>query len=267
MATTPGITIDVPKRAPSSGPIPLRVTMVADMQTYYANNGILDNALDIVLVRRDAPGVQFVAKIDPHALMLPDPLIPPPPPGTDLARAGFIKEEREFDALGFGVRHDGAADYYVLASFAGLVTQPVLLSVEDRLHAMPGGEVIKTPLLTAEITRMLPFPPMSRGVVVQMKADPAPRVDGALRVAMPSRKIPGDKQMGPFLTIVAVCLSPTGGMSTGSFIVDARGAGEDSIAQFSIPLALLLPNPRSGRYRILAFSDDQYAPPVDAMVP
>ena len=58
----PGVYLKVPQRAPAAGPIPLHVAMVADMPTYYANNGILDNALEVVLVRRDAPGVRLLAK-------------------------------------------------------------------------------------------------------------------------------------------------------------------------------------------------------------
>ena len=74
----PGVYLKVPQRAPAAGPIPLHVAMVADMPTYYANNGILDNALEVVLVRRDAAGVRLLAKVDPHAIMLEDTPLPPP---------------------------------------------------------------------------------------------------------------------------------------------------------------------------------------------
>jgi hypothetical protein len=266
-ATKPGVEIKAPERAASSAPVPLRVTMVADMQTYYANNGLLDKALDIVLIRRDAPGVRFVAKIDPRVVMLPETRLPQPPPGTDLSRAGFIREERVVDAFGFGVRHDGAADYFVVASFAGWLSEPARLAIEDKSHRLPVSHAISAPTLSAEAMSALPSPPMSRGVAAQIKAGPEPQIQGGLRVAAGPVEFPGERTAEPFVTIVAAHLSPMGGVSTGSFLVPARIDGEDSIAQFAIPLTLLLPKLKPGKYRLLVFSGDQYSNLIDTFVP
>ncbi len=264
-STSPGVKINVPARAPSSGPIPVKAQMLADMQIYYANNGILDKALDIVLVRRDAPGLRLVAKHDPKVWMESETPLPPSPPGTDLGNAGFIKEERNLDVLGFDARHEGAADYYVLASFAGWVTQPVPLSIEDKSCRLPAGHSITAPLSTSDVKKGILPSPVSRGVVFQIKDGTVPRVEGGLRVAVQSSKFPGEKPSAPFVTIVAVCLAPTGGLSAGSFLVEADTEGGDYIAQFSIPVTLLSSQPNPGKYLVFVFSSDECAKPVNAV--
>ncbi len=264
-STSPGVKINVPSRAPSSGPISLIATMVADMKTYSANNGLLDKALDVVLVRRDAPGLRVIAKIDPKVWMRPETLLPPSTPGINLNNAGFIKEERQLDVLGFGATHEGAADYFVLSSFAGWVTQPVPLLVEDKSHSLAAGHTLIAPLLTSDVKKIIPQPPASRGVLFQIKEGPVTRIEGGLRVAVQSSKFPGEKPSAPFVTIVAVRLAPKGGISTGSFLVDADTEGGEYIAQFSIPVTLLTAQPNPGKYLVFVFSSDECAKPLNAL--
>ncbi len=267
MSNTPGINIEVPEKAPSFGPIPLHATMVADMQTFNANNGILDKALDIALVRRDAPGLQFVAKLDPHVWMEPETPLPPPPPGTDLDNAGFIQEEREFDVLDFGAEHDGAADYYVLASFAGWISQPAPLDVENESHSLVASEAMPAPPLTSDEKITVPSPPDIPGIVVQINEGGLTRIEGGLRLPIKPAKFPDEEASEPFVTIIAVRLAPNGGMSGGSFFVDADFEGMDHVAQFLVPLSFLSPKPDTGNYRVFVFSGDEYAEPLEVEVP
>src|SRR5664279_4523950 len=55
------ITLRCPAEASSRGPIPLDVTMVADARTYWDNQGLIDEALQVILVRRDSPGLMAIA--------------------------------------------------------------------------------------------------------------------------------------------------------------------------------------------------------------
>ncbi|MCP4723273.1 MAG: hypothetical protein GY860_27795 [Desulfobacteraceae bacterium] len=264
--TRPGVDIYVPKRAPSKGPIPVKVKMIADMKIYSDNNGLLDKALDVVLIRRDAPGLWILRKMDPKVWMEPEIPLPPSTPGTDLNNAGFINEERQFDVLDFGATHDGAADYYVLASFAGRVTRPMPLSIENKSRRLPAGHTTAAPLLTAEVKKNILKPPASPGVVFKIKDDSVTRIEGGVRGAVLLSGLNGNKPCPPFMTIVAVRLAPTGGISTGLFLLDADVKGGDYLAQFSIPVTHLAPPPDPGEYLMFVFSSDEWAKPIPAVL-
>jgi hypothetical protein len=176
----PGIQISVPKRA-TAAPVPIRITMIADMETYYSNRGNLDKVLNVIMVRRDAPGLRFVAKVDPHAMMQPDSPMPPPPPGTDIAHGGLIKEERVLDVLGYGARHEGNAEYYVLASFARWFTDPQPLVFEGYSKRLPAGDANSLPSLGAELRKAIPAPPVQSGIAARFKKRPLPSVEGGIR--------------------------------------------------------------------------------------
>jgi hypothetical protein len=241
--------------------------MIADMETYYANRGNLDKALNVIMVRRDAPGGRCVAKFDPHALMQPDSPMPPPPPGTDLAHGGLIKEERVLDVLGYGARHEGNAEYYVLASFARWLTDPQPLVFEGNSKRLPAGDANSLPSLRSELRKAIPAPPVQSGIAARFKKRPLPSVEGGIRVKMRRGKVQDKQDLNSFLTIIAVHLTPTGGISTGSFLLKGRREGESLAAQFSIPLSLLSPQPQSGNYRLLLFAGDEFSSPVDAQLP
>ncbi len=267
MSNTPGINIEVPEKAPSFGPIPLLATMVADIQTYNANNGILDKALNIALVRRDAPGLKFVSKLDPHVWMEPETPLPPPPPGTDLENAGFINEERKFDMLDYGMEHDGAADYYVLASFAEWIAQVAPLAIENKTHSMAAEEAMPAPPIMSDEKITIPSPPDIPGIVAQINDKGLTRIEGGLRVPIKPPKFPDEQASEPFVTIVVVRLAPSGGMAGGSFFVDSDFEGKDHVAQFMIPIASFSSNSEPGKYRVFVFSGDEIAEPLDFQVP
>src|SRR4026207_806078 len=154
----PGVYLKVPQRAPASGPIPVRVAMVADMPTYYANNGILDNALEGVLVRRDAPGVRFMMKIDPHAIMLADTPLPAPADSRHLQ--GAVTEERTLDLLGYGAAHPGAAAYHLFAAFSQWVSdsQPLVVEHDVRHPSAPASPLPDVPLPPPPVAPRAPGP-------------------------------------------------------------------------------------------------------------
>src|SRR6476646_2908862 len=108
----PGISLNCPAEAESSAAIPVEIEMAADARTYWDNNGILDHALTVALVRRDAPGLRFLPKIDPNAIMLPDEPLPGRPSEASLdADRDLTVETKVFDVGdGFGALRAGAAE-------------------------------------------------------------------------------------------------------------------------------------------------------------
>ncbi len=241
------------------------VTMVADMETYYANNGILDQALNIVCVRRDYPGVSYVAKIDPHAHMLDEP--PLPAPETDQEMTGYVSEEREFDMLGFGAKHEGAAEYYILAAFAKWISDPVALTIENQKHSLPAVKTSMAPPPAKDVAARLPEPPPHRNVLARIVGEKEPSIDGSLRVAKRQPRFPMDPPPPAFVTIVAVRLVPTGGVFAHSLELKPVTKGNELVAQFSIPLKTIVPKLEPGPYRILVFSADEKAAPMDIVIP
>jgi hypothetical protein len=256
----PGIQIKVSPRYPAAGPIRVHVTMLADMPTYYANNGNIDRAMEVFLVRRDAPGIRQLAKIDPHAMMEPEIPLPPPVPGKK--PAGFIKEERDLDVLAYGARHEGGADYYAVGILAGRMSDPQPLSIDDQHRRLPAMPVRNAPPLVhckSAIT-----PPSSGGIVARPGTGPVSGIEGAFRVRLkPSARKQGKEMRLPFVTVIAARIDPHGGVSSGSFQVQAREAGRHWTGKFSIPASLLIPRPVPGRYRVLVFSGDEISQPVD----
>lgn len=262
----PGIQIKVLPRYPAAGPIPLHVTMLVDMPTYYANNGNIDRAMEVFLVRRDAPGIRQLAKIDPHAIMQPDIPLPPPVPGKK--PSGFIKEERVLDVMAYGARHEGGADYYAVGILAGRMSDPQPLSIEDQHRRLPAMPVRNAPSLGPDARKSAIAPPSSRGIVARPGTGPVSGIEGAFRVRLkPSARKPEKETLRPFVTIIAARIDPHGGVSSGSFQVQAREDGRNWIGQFSIPASELVPRPVPGRYRVLVFSGDETSHPVDMDIP
>jgi hypothetical protein len=262
----PGIQITVAPHYPAAGSIPVQVTMFADMSTYYANNGNIGRAMEVFLVRRDAPGIRQLAKNDPHAIMQPD--IPLPPPILGKEPPGFVKEERILDVLAYGARHEGGADYYVVGIFAGKMSDPQPLSIDGRQRMLPEKPVRSAPPLSPDARKSIPSPPLISGIIVQPATGPVPGIEGAFCVR-PLQSLPtsGPEDLQPFVTVIAARVEPHGGVSSGSFQVPAQKDGRNWVGQFSIPASKLVPPPVPGRYRILVFSGDEVAHPLDMDIP
>lgn len=264
MAIEPGIQIKVDARYASYGPMSVSVTMVADMKTYYANNGILDKAMEVLLVRRDAPGIRQVAKTDPHLIAQPDTPLPAPVAGKE--PSGFIKEERILDAFGYGARHDGAANYFVVGVLAGKMSDPQQTSVQDHQNRLlAAGDAKVIPPNFADVKRRQRLPVTGLGVVVRPTADPVMGIEGAFRIGLEPPSKDG-KQSAAFVSVVAARIDPHGGVSSGSFLIDSLDDNLGRTGQFFIPFHMLVPQPPPGRYRVLVFSADYFCQPFELEV-
>lgn len=263
------LTLDHPFRAPHDGPLPLRVVLEADGDLRRALDGALDQALEIVLVRRDLPGVRFVTTFDPDALdvtVAPLPRDPPPQPTPGaVVGSGVFREERAFDLCDHGARHPGSADYYVFAAFATVYTDPRPMRVEHPRAVLPGWPMHVLPEVPPS-TDTRPMPPSRPGVALAYRDDDGPaRVVGAFRCV--ARPVPGAGAAPPFLTVVVIHRVPRGGVSAATFAAPPCFLGDDHIGTFSIPLDAVLSEARPGPCRILVFCGDELSAPVDAVLP
>jgi hypothetical protein len=258
MILSPDIQIKVDPRLASSSPMLVHVTMVADMAIYNANNGILDKAMEVVMVRRDAPGILKIAKLDPHAIMQPDIPLPPPVPGKE--PSGFIKEERILDILAYGgAGAQGAADYFVVGVFAGSLSDPHQTSIDDTYRRPPAVDVKIAPPSAADTGKSLLSAIPDHGIVSQPKERPVAGVEGAFLIRQPTGILAGEKPPTAFVTIVAARRDPHGGVSCGTFLVDTTDDQLNRTGHFFIPFKMLTPEPPPGRYRILVFAGDYQA--------
>lgn len=259
----PGVTLQLPAQALAGASIPVRVAMVADMVTWHATHGVLDNALEVMLVRRDRPGVVSLLKLDPRALMLPETPLPPPDrdPASDPAR---IREERVLDPLDYGASHDGAADYHVMAFFARWWSGPYALSVVDRTRRLPTAPCPAAPASPEALSTVVPRTPDRAGVTAATHAwDDGLRIDGTFRVTPRPAEYPRDGVAPPFVTVLAARLEATGGATARSFVVPATTEGGDHVGRFSIPLRAVLDDPAPGRWSLWVFSGDEVSTPFD----
>jgi hypothetical protein len=262
------VKLQCPGEAPSRGPIPVEVTLDANARTYWDNQGILDQALSIVLVRRDRPGLMTVAKVDPSAMVMPPSPLPDRPSDEALARDGArVTEQKSYDVLAYGRQHPGAADYFVVATFADAWAGPVRLGVTD-----PSGPLAPTPdvsglaAATAQAQGQAENPaiPSSPAVVTRLgEQGGKPAIVGGFRV-------PADKGPDPFVTLLLANLRTTGGTLVRQFRLPARQDNADLVGGFAVPLSALdtpNPSPAAGRYVLFAFVGDQAAVPTIVDLP
>jgi hypothetical protein len=250
------VTLRCPAEATSQGPILIDVSLDADARTYWDNQGVIDEALQILLVRRDRPGLLFVAKSDPAAMMLPSPPLSGRPSEEELARAkDRVSQKSSYDVLAYGRQHRGAAEYFVIAAFADAWAGPARLRVVD-----PNGPMAPEQRevdLTQATAWNEPIP-AARGVIVrtgEMAGYPA--VLGAFRTSAPK-----NDGVAPFATIVLSRLGPKGGTLQRQFRLAYRQDREDVVGGFAVPISALDPlNPTigSGRYAVFAFVGEESA--------
>lgn len=259
---TATVTVDHPVRLERLDDARFHVTLQADPAVHRANNGILDRALEVVLVRRDAPGALFLAKDDPHAILLPDSVMPPDapplPPGCDAMDPGLF--EAALDLSLQGISHEGSARYYVLASFADAWADPRPLFIAHPRGPLPPWRRYPAPP---------PRDPSATDVVqslllrpgVTTRYDPTggvPRLAGAFHVGAGASAA---------VTFVAQRLRPTGGVIVASFALEAQPLDAGLYGSFVVPLASFLAEAAGERVRLLTFVGDELAAPITLKVP
>ncbi len=257
---SPGIQIRVPLQTQADSPEPIAVRMMADLPVFHANNGILDRALEIVLVRRDMPGIAFLPKTDPDILFVPEPALDRTATGGTLQQ---VSEERRIGLLDFGARHDGAASYFVFATFARWVSPVHPMEVRHPLHSVGPGDARPVREQPPALLEALPPVPPERGVRARQSKSHPGHIEGILRTPFRLPLMRGDAAAPPYVSIAAVRLDDQGGVSAASFLFDPKTEGTDFVARFSLPLSELGPPLAAAapcRLRIMVFSGDYQAP-------
>ena len=258
------VTLRCPAEVSSQGPIPIEVSLDADARTYWDNQGVIDEALQIMLVRTDRPGLLFVAKSDPAAMMQPSSPLPGRPSVEELARSpAHVVQKNSYDVLAYGRQHRGAAEYFVVAAFSDAWSGPTRLKVVD----------LDGPMVPEQREADLPLAnqwnepiPAGHGVSVKIgEIAGHPAVFGAFRTN--AAKHDGGV---PFATIVLARLGPTGGTLQRQFRLAYTRDKEDVIGGFVVPLSTLDELNQSvgpGRYVVFAFVNGESAPTSLVQIP
>ena len=265
MAITSMLDLVVPPRTAAHAPAPLRVRMVASMDAYYASNGILDRALELVLVRRDLPGVGFLAKTDPSLHFDPEPPLPRPPAGEE--RRGRITEEREIGLLDYGATHEGSARYWVVGAFAGAWSGPHPMEVEHPDRPVGVGDSRPPRRPDRNERRLLASRPATQGVWAGVHREGEWRIEGVMRVPLRIAAFHGMQDAAPWVTVVAIRHADEGGVAAACWQLEAEAEGRDRVASFSMPLAARTPALGPGPATVLVFAGDHRAPPLMLQIP
>jgi len=261
---TPGISITCPAEGLPSEPILIEAVMRADARTYWDNDGILDKALTIGLVRCDRPGLLFLDKIDPRALMMPDEPLPGRPTDSELAAdTGIVTEVTYLDVGSLPRGHQGSADYLVTAAFSTWWGGVRPLRING-----PDGTVLPS-------NQAPQLGPGAQPWVVRHSpttGDPSIRLErtteGAFLVLpLQGGSPPMETGQGgrAWLTVLAFKMDTRGGACGGLFDLGLRsqlasvgGSGEAVIA-----LSALTPRPDAGCWIVLGFNGDGTLPPSE----
>jgi hypothetical protein len=250
-----GISLTCPAEAPASGPIPVEAHMRADPRTYWDNEGILDNALTVALVRRDRPGLRFLPKIDPHAIMLPDPPLPGRPTDQQLdAERWTVGEVKQLDATLPAEHARGAADYFVTAGFSKWWAGPCELKSTaplDRRAPAPAAD-------HAPDGRPWPVQALSPGASFKIRVERGKQGSTLVlpfHVDLSKRGFPqpGERYGHAWLTVLGFHLTTKGGACGGLFAIDVQRTAGAVSGQVAVPLPFLVPGPTAGRWLFQAF--------------
>lgn len=251
------VTLHCPVEASPRGPIPLDVTMVADARTYWDNQGLIDEALQVIVVRRDSPGLMAIASTDPAAIMQPTPALPGRPSDEAMARdQSRITQQKQFDLAPYVRPRAGASAYFVVSTFSDAWAGPYSLKVVDSagrpMSSADGTGIIGNAEAWTEPTLA------TRGVAIRMD-----NVVGTLAVVGSFRAGAANTEKPEmFATIVLAPLRPKGGLLSGQFRLLAKHQGDDVVGGFAVPLSMLVSRdtkPDPGRYVLFAFVGDEAA--------
>jgi len=263
-----GISLTFPPEAPASGPIPVEATLRADPTTYWDNDGILDKALTVALVRRDRPGLRLLETIDPHALMLPDAPLPGRPSDAELAAERWtVAEVKPLDATTPDETLRGQGDYFVVGGFATFWTGPFELRMTDaKARRAPAPAPARRPDGSPWPVRILGREALARA---RVEAEAGGRVLVLpFHVDLSRRAFPPGEERGPaWLTVLGLRLASQGGACGGLYAIELERASTELSGEVSIPLASLGPVPGAGRWLFQAFIGHQALSPAEVTLP
>lgn len=239
----PSVKLSCPSEASSQGPIAFDVVLDADARTYWNTQGILDDALEILLIRRDKPGLMTVSKVSPEAAMYPPTPLAGRPSDDELVRSRErITQQHQYDLLAYGRKHEGSAEYFVLATFAGAWDGPYPLTVLDQRGPRSSDEPSDGLPAAAPAGEHVPPNP---GLTVELRAlDGRPTIVGAFRLAQnPSKAI-------TFLSMVLSPLGAAGRPFAKQFRLSPYQQDDQEVGTFAVPLARLASpvSPTRGRH-------------------
>jgi hypothetical protein len=261
----PGITLNCPPEAPGTEPISVQVQTNADMRTYYDNDGIIDKALTVALIRRDRPGLRFLAKIDPRAIMLPDTPLDGRPSDEELdSDLATVSEDKVLDARPWEEARQGAGEYFVTAAFSKWWAGVRNLRVTDGRNRVAPWEA---PRRERDGRAWTARPRSTEGEIPihlehaggqDFLAVPIP----ASLFAAPQWAPVGAEQ--PWLSVVGFNLCTRGGACGGDFAVDVgrRALPGDVL----IPLSALAPTRLVGDWLFLAVAGGQLLAPAEVQL-
>jgi len=260
---TAAVTVDHPVHPASPAACRFQVALSASPDVHRANQGILDRALEVVLVRRDAPGVVYLAKDDPRAILLPDsempPESPPLPPGYTSMDPGRFEATLDLGLTDGGLPHEGSARYYVLAAFADASADPRPLQVDHGRGPLPWTTPPPLPPLDPATTAVRPALLRQPGLRARYyDTGGVPRIAGAFHVA---------PDASAAVTVVAQRLRPTGGVIAVTFQADAEIVEGARHGGFVVPLASFLAEAAGESVRVLVFVGDELSAPLEFQVP
>lgn len=252
----PSVRLSCPAEVSSQGPIPFDVVLEADARTYWDTQGVLDDALEILLIRRDSPGLTTVSKVDPAAAMFPPTSLPGRPSDHELARSRErITQRRHYDLLAHGRQHEGSAEYFVVATFAGAWDGPYPLRVMD-----PGGSKAEE-----QVPARLPVagpsdarPPDHPSLIADVRKQGSRlAIHGGFRVTAKA-----EDTTQPFLSVLMAPRRGTERIFARQFGVQTVRNREDLVGTFVVPLDdITAPDaPASaGSYVFVVSVKDQFA--------
>lgn len=259
-----GISLTFPAEAPAAGPVPVEVTMRADPRTYWDNDGIIDKALTVALVRRDRPGLRLLETIDPHAIMLPDQPLPGRPSDVQLdAECWTVSEAKRLDAAAPDPRLRGAADYFLVGAFSRWSAGPFALTLTDpQRRPAPAQPAPRAADGRPWPVRLLPADRL--GSVRVERSGKGPVLVLPFDVSRPEASSPSDEAAEPtWLTVLGLHLNSKGGACGGLFALDVEPRSPRLCGEIALPLASLAPDPVAGRWRFQGFIGHHALPPAE----
>jgi hypothetical protein len=253
------VRVNCPSEAEWKGPVPVRVEFAANRRTYWDTNGLIDEALNVLFVRLDRPGMAAISKIPPGAYMLPKEPLQGRPSDEELDNStDRVAETGDYDLHAYGRGRPGSADYFVVAAFSDAWHEPIKVRITSPAGPTPGDPLELEPRRAG---LWYGPSPSSRGVSASLAwVEGRVAVVGTFRVAATSDPdVPA-----PFLSLVIAKLRTKGGMVVGQLWVPWGRDKDDWVGSFKVAVRDLRSASgvelERGNYALFAFVGHEAAP-------